>query len=346
MKYKVSRSLLINKTDDSFVGFDLMNQSAFQVNPEIFKILSLLDDWRSIDEIKQSLPEFETSDIDECISELSEIGAVLRYQSNSHVSEERLYEKWQWGLPSIALHLSTRNLDFLSPDESERLQKKKANEKCQPELSLKNCAEKQITLPNGSSQILELMAKRRSVREVQNQNISINALVDCLFAGCGIIGEAVNCTGKLPLKMTPSGGGRNPYEAYAFIKNVEGIKTGIYHYSGTQHSLQEVECEHLPKASELLGGQDWADQMSVTIILVANFERTMWKYSDNNAYRVVLIEAGHIAQNILLAATSHGLVGCPTAALSHSAIETVLGIEDPTISPIYAVTIGLPFEAF
>ena len=33
-----------------------------------------------------------------------------------------------------------------------------------------------------------------------------------------------------------------------------------------------------------------------------------------DAYRVVLIEAGHIGQNIMLAATREGLSACPTAA--------------------------------
>ena len=37
----------------------------------------------------------------------------------------------------------------------------------------------------------------------------------------------------------------------------------------------------------------------------------MWKYDDPNAYRVVLIEAGHIGQNIMLAATQQRAVGLP-----------------------------------
>jgi nitroreductase len=68
----------------------------------------------------------------------------------------------------------------------------------------------------------------------------------------------------------------------------------------------------------------------------------MWKYSDANAYRVVMIEAGHIGQNIMLAATAHGMTACPTAALSHSAICELLEIANPAHAPIYALTLGWP----
>jgi nitroreductase len=61
-----------------------------------------------------------------------------------------------------------------------------------------------------------------------------------------------------------------------------------------------------------------------------------------NAYRVVLIEAGHIGQNIMLAATAKGLTACPTAALSHSVIRDAIGLERMTDTPIYALTIGVP----
>ena len=57
----------------------------------------------------------------------------------------------------------------------------------------------------------------------------------------------------------------------------------------------------------MVHNQEWADPMVAMIILVAILERTTWKYHDPNAYRVVLIEAGHIAQNIMLACTERGL---------------------------------------
>jgi SagB-type dehydrogenase family enzyme len=142
--------------------------------------------------------------------------------------------------------------------------------------------------------------------------------------------------------MTPSGGARNPYEAYVIAQNVIGLDPGLYHYSALDHDLGHMPSPCLPSFSEILGGQDWADEMAALILLCADFERPMWKYNDANAYRVVLIEAGHIAQNIMLAATRNDLSACPTAALSHSAIKKLLGLASLTTAPIYALTLAVP----
>ncbi|WP_265336217.1 nitroreductase family protein [Mesorhizobium sp. B2-1-8] len=56
----------------------------------------------------------------------------------------------------------------------------------------------------------------------------------------------------------------------------------------------------------------------------------------------MLFEAGHIGQNMMLAATGHGLSACPTAALSHSAIKRLLGLDRLTDAPIYALTLSTP----
>jgi SagB-type dehydrogenase family enzyme len=144
--------------------------------------------------------------------------------------------------------------------------------------------------------------------------------------------------------MTPSGGARNPYESYVFARNVDGIEPGFYHYSATEKSLGLVSDKVPNRTSDFLAQQDWADDMPAVIFLVAILERTMWKYSDPNAYRVVLIEAGHIGQNIMLAATAHGLSACPTAALDHDLISSYLGLEKLTHAPIYALTLSAPGE--
>ena len=84
--------------------------------------------------------------------------------------------------------------------------------------------------------------------------------------------------------------------------------------------------------------------MPIVIFLIAVLERVTWKYSDPNAYRVVLIEAGHIAQNMMLACTNNELTACPTAALNHSEISEVLGLTAITQTPVYALLVGKPGE--
>jgi SagB-type dehydrogenase family enzyme len=191
--------------------------------------------------------------------------------------------------------------------------------------------------------LLQLMAQRRTVRTAGASDISLRHLSDCLFAGFGITGRTTNCVGVLPLGMTPSGGARNPYEAYVYARSVEGLDPGFYHYSGVEHTLARLGTNEMPLPSSLLNGQEWADEMPCVIILMAQLERTMWKYDDANAYRVVLIEAGHIGQNIMLAATKHGLSACPTAALGHSELTRCIApTAKLTHTPVYALTLAKP----
>src|SRR6202040_3384069 len=93
-------------------------------------------------------------------------------------------------------------------------------------------------------------------------------------------------TVDLPLKMTPSGGARNPYEAYVCVRNVTGLTPGTYHYSALEHSLGTVQDGQPPPFPAMLADQPWTATAAAVIFLVANFDRAMWKYRDPGAYRV------------------------------------------------------------
>jgi len=95
----------------------------------------------------------------------------------------------------------------------------------------------------------------------------------------------------------------------------------------------------------MLGNQLWTKSAAAVLFLVANFERPMWKYHHAGAYRVTIIEAGHIAQNMMLVATNHGLVANPTGALSLDLVEATLGVGGVTQSVVYALVLGVPSTA-
>lgn len=201
-----------------------------------------------------------------------------------------------------------------------------------------------VSLPpprdNGS---FGVMKRRRSYRGFDGSAagaITKEQLRDCRFSRIGIVGLARADLGELPLKTTPSGGARNPYEAYVLACNDQDLPNGLYHYSALENSLAYMPCDTLPSAETVLGGQDWFSGASALILLVANFARTAWKYRHPAGFRVVLIEAEHIAQNMLLAATANGLVATPTCALNDNVIETMLDIDPVMQSPIYAVAVG------
>jgi SagB-type dehydrogenase family enzyme len=279
------------------------------------------------------------------IDDLTEATALVEEGSELASAEDELRSDWKWGLPAALFHFSLRDRCFMTIEEGEDLQRARITELPQPPLFLANESAAAVPLPQAleGNDLLSLMARRRTIRCAAPTPISLRALSDCLFAGVGIIGQTENCVGRLPLSMTPSGGARNPYEAYVYARSVAGLESGFYHYAAIDHTLARTDAEEMPLPSDLLGGQAWTDSMPCVVFLCARFERTMWKYDDANAYRVVLIEAGHIGQNFMLAATRNGLSACPTAALNQTRVTGCLGGGAKlTHAPMYALTLAHP----
>jgi SagB-type dehydrogenase family enzyme len=79
-------------------------------------------------------------------------------------------------------------------------------------------------------------------------------------------------------------------------------------------------------------------------IMTAAFERTLWKYGGENAYRTVWLEAGHLAQTFALLATAQGLGAYTTAAMQESRIERLLGLDGVREFPVYLCGAGVPAE--
>jgi nitroreductase len=68
----------------------------------------------------------------------------------------------------------------------------------------------------------------------------------------------------------------------------------------------------------------------------------MWKYQTPRAYRVLLLDAAHACQNLLLAATSLGLGAYSVAALDESAIDRYLRLDGFSEGALYVAGIGWP----
>lgn len=340
MQIRAAKTLVFTRHEGGVLGCNFLAKTVFNCDGDLISLLSETSDWTDAQAITDGPFQGDSEAID-CLIQQS---AVVVAGSELARREEEYLSEWRWNVPTGLLHFSLEDRDIITLEESEALQKQHLANEPQPPLFLRNRRKLPVTRLSHSAaarSLLELMARRRTVRAAGAPTISLSQLSDCLFAGMGITGSTTNCVGKLPLGMTPSGGARNPYEAYVLARRVDGLRPGIYHYSAVDHDLGLMSGD-LPRFSELIGGQDWADEMPCLILLVADLRRTMWKYEDPNAYRVVLIEAGHIGQNVMLAATQHGLTACPTAALCQQPIRDLLGLKRITDAPIYAMTLGVP----
>jgi SagB-type dehydrogenase family enzyme len=345
MRIRSARTLVFSREGSEIAGFNYLSGTSFACSVDLIGFLAGLDDWRDADELGDLAPGWTEEELRTTVSDLVGAAALVVEGGGLAAAEAEMEAEWRWGLPAALFHFSLRDRMFLTIADGEDRQRARIATVPQPGFFERNDRRGALALPSAreGNDLIALMAKRRTVREVARPSVSLAALSECLFAGMGIVGETENCVGRLPLSMTPSGGARNPYEAYVYARSVDGLAPGFYHYAAIDHTLARVATETLPLPSELLGGQQWADAMPCILLLSARFERTMWKYDDANAYRVVLIEAGHIGQNIMLAATRNGLSACPTAALDQARINACIAPEARlTHAPIYALTLSHP----
>ena len=347
MRVKTPRTLVTFPQDTNIVVYNYLSRDAISCAVADLYWLTIAPEWTDVDEIALDHPEIEPDSVKREIARLVESGVLLQEGTTEAAAETQYSASWELG-PAVGMfHFSVLDNSYGDTEESVRKQNLRAISDPSPELYWRNSGSV-IQLPRHSTEhgneLLKLMSHRRSRRNVLPEPISLEALSECLFAGLGITGFVKSQTAILPLKMTPSGGARNPFEGYVWARNVEGLPAGIYHYSAVEHSLQWVGKSPQKQPQDFVQKQDWADNMPALIFLVAVLERVTWKYSDPNAYRVVMIEAGHIAQNMMLACTKNQLTACPTAALSHKEISAILGLTRITQTPIYALLVGKPSE--
>lgn len=329
---RASKALTFSASDGPITGYNFVQQRAFECEHDIFSLLKQFADWKEV-----------KSDKNGVIAQLIDYGILIEKDSETAAIELDLDQNWEWGTPLAMYHNSILNREYEPLEFNIALQKEKSCEKKSPELFFGNedYAERIILPAAADSPLFDVMKRRRTNRSKPSIPTSLQALSEILQSSMAITGFVDGVVGKLPLKMTPSGGARNPFEAYIFAREITDLSDGIYHYSAVDHSIGLIKRGTNLPMGELAGGQEWIDDMNCLIVLCAFFERSMWKYEDPNAYRVMLIEAGHIAQNMMLTGTAHELSICPTGALSHNAILDALNLpKGPMISPIYALAVG------
>jgi SagB-type dehydrogenase family enzyme len=279
------------------------------------------------------------------IQDLIQHGFLVTQSDPAFLSNKLFRESWKWDKTTALFHFTLTDNIYDTSEQAVASQLEKAKTETPPALFWGNKTPSRVLPPphtTRSSQLLEVMGLRRTNRTSFGGAISLENLADCLFAGLGITGYVDTPTGNLPLSMTPSGGARNPFEAFVFARRCEGLEPGAYHYSAVQHTLQKIPAAMPDDLSSLVANQQWINDMAIVIVLVGVLDRTWWKYVDPNAYRVIMIEAGHIAQNMMVVAGSLGLSMCPTAALAHSPMSQALNLEGLEQIPVYALTLDRP----
>jgi SagB-type dehydrogenase family enzyme len=109
-------------------------------------------------------------------------------------------------------------------------------------------------------------------------------------------------------RTSPSGGSLHPIEVYPVVRRVEGLSSGLYHYLGGEHALEQIAALDEGAARALVedgtAGQWYFGDADVAFIMTARFRRSSRKYRRHpKIYRATLVDAGHLSQTFYLLCT-------------------------------------------
>lgn len=188
----------------------------------------------------------------------------------------------------------------------------------------------------GGAEFWNTIQARRSVRRYGSRPLALAELSQLLWAAQGVTGEREGYR----FRAAPSAGALYPVETYLCVNNVQSVEQGIYHYEVAEHALAQIESGDRggDVAAAALDQRLCADA-PVTFIWTAVVGRSGQKYAQR-AYRYIYLDAGHIAQNIALAAVALGLGSCQIAALFDDELNALLHVDGREETAIYMTTVG------
>jgi len=217
-----------------------------------------------------------------------------------------------------------------------------------PHVTSRAAPEQRLALPAPRETPIDaILARRATCRNFDTAGmLDLERFGDVLKRVVGCQAEVEILPGTKALKKAhPSGGSLHPLEAYLVVQRVEGIAPGLYHYHVTTHALEPVATLDATAlrdfAMRCVAGQDFFADAHALLIITARFERTFWKYrSHPKAYRAIVLEAGHVSQNLYLTATELGMGAFVTAAINEVDIEQAFGLDALRESPLAVLGFG------
>jgi SagB-type dehydrogenase family enzyme len=179
---------------------------------------------------------------------------------------------------------------------------------------------------------------RRSVRRFRREPISKAQLSYLLWASTGI----QRVEGGYEFRTAPSAGALYPIETYIAANSVSDLESGLYHYSVKHHQLEQLsKGDYGTAVAKAALGQSMCAQAAAVFVWSAVFQRCKWKYGQR-AYRYIYLDAGHIAENLALAAVSLNLGSCEIGALYDDQVNAILGVDGTDESVICMAALGHP----
>ncbi len=172
----------------------------------------------------------------------------------------------------------------------------------------------------------ECIQKRRSVRNFENKELSLQQISNILWSAQGITDSVRE------LRAVPSAGATYPLEIFVAKRD------GLFRYIPDGHKLKkEIDGDIRKEIAKAALSQMFIADAGIVIVITAVYNRTARRYGER-AYRYINNEVGHCAQNIHLEAVALRLGSVPVGAFDDEKIKKILKLEEE--EPLYIIPVG------
>jgi SagB-type dehydrogenase family enzyme len=197
-------------------------------------------------------------------------------------------------------------------------------------------------VPTRLSSFHALSRERRSHREYLGLTVAREDFDALLHTACGVTGVVARAGREVKLRAYPSSGALYAVEIYPVVFRVEGLEPAVYHYHAVGNMLEVVRSGIDP--ADIVGAMLPVERRMVAgaaamICLAGLFPRHERKYGEGG-YRMLVAEAGHISQNLILAATALGLSARPFGGVFDSLLNDELAFDEANEQFLLAVLVG------
>lgn len=194
-----------------------------------------------------------------------------------------------------------------------------------------------MNLSRGGSELRQILYKRYSARHYSKLPLSFANISYILQMSAGLVRPDKDLDKSR--RGYPSAGARYPLEIYFISLNAE-LDKGLYHYNIKENSLEILIKKNLSKwLLDTTGNEDWIVKSGIVVIITGVMDRTRIKYTDRG-YRYILMEVGHVGQNISLLSTELGLGSCILGGFIDNKVNDLLDITFQKEYALSMITIG------
>jgi SagB-type dehydrogenase family enzyme len=189
----------------------------------------------------------------------------------------------------------------------------------------------------GTHDLTTIINQRESRRRYTDQSLTLEELSYLLWCTQGVKDVLPSATRR----TVPSAGARHAFETYLMVNNINGLQPGLYRFIASQHVLI-VENDDPAITEKIYAAaleQDQIKRSAVTFIWVAVTYRMTYRYVERG-YRYLFIDAGHVCQNLYLAAEAIKGGVCAIAAYDDDAMNDVLDLDGESLFVIYMASMG------